>query len=293
MRGLRTTLGTLVALVFALVLPLALVASWADTEVDDTDAYVDNVSEAARDEVVRAQLVDRLGTAVTAAVEDRLGGLELPAAVQEVVDATVEDVLDSEELVAAWEDANRSAHEQFLAIMADRGDGSSFEVSLRPLLDAALEELGARGVPTGAVPEGAMTFRVASADRLSDVRDGYNSVVGAGTLLPVLTVVLLVVALALPAGRARLGVGLVAAIGAAVTSGALLAVVGVGADVAELQADPADRDLAGAVLEVLLAGLRTRALVALVAAVVVAVLLVVVLAVVRRRRPAAPPRAAY
>ncbi|MDF9715177.1 hypothetical protein INN71_06535 [Nocardioides sp. ChNu-153] len=293
MRGLRTTLGTMVALVFALVLPLALVASWADTEVDDTDAYVENVSDVARDEVVRAEVVDRLGTAVTAAVEGRLGGVELPAAVQEVVDATVEDVLDSDELVAAWEEANRSAHEQFLAIMDGRGDGESFEVSLRPLLDAALEELGARGVPTGAVPEGAMTFRVASGERLADVRDGYTSVVGAGTLLPVLAVVLLVVALALPAGRSRLGVGLVAAIGAAITSGALLAVLGVGADVAELQVDPADRDLASAVLEVLLAGLRTRALTALVVAVVVAVLLVVALAVVRRRRPAAPPRAAY
>lgn len=300
MRALRSTVAYLLAVVVCLLVPLALAASWAASQVDDTPAYVDTVGALTDDEVVVREVRTRLTSAVTGVVQNSPAGVVLDDAGRAEIDEVVGLVLTSDEFDRAWRSANQVAHEQFVALMRDEGDavdvsGGYITVSLAPLLDAALTELSDRGLQLND-PEGdPMTFRVLPASDLDDVRSAYDPVVGAGLWVPIAAVVVLAAALLVAPGRNRLRVGVVAGIGTALTCGALLAGLSVATDVVELRVDSADRDLVGAVVDVLLDGLRATAWIAVVVGLVVAVLCLVASAVLRRRdrqrrtpRPADP-----
>lgn len=289
MRGARTAIGVLLALAFCVTAPLAIVASWAKTQVDDTDAYVETVGEVATDPVVQREVGEQLTAALTARIE----GGDAPA-VQGVVGDAVDEVLGSDDFVTTWEAANRSAHEQLVAIL--RGDATAadgnVEISLADLYNLAAERLRAENVPVADRPEGSLTFRTAPPERLEDAQGGYQSLVDAGTWLPILALVLLVAAIAIPAGRSRLKVLIVAAVGTIITTGILLVAVAAGSEIAELQVRGEDRALASAVIGALLDGLRGRAWTVIVVAVVGLVGAIVGLVVLARTARRAPARRA-
>lgn len=283
MRGLRITVGVLLALTFALLLPIALTSWWAENRIDDADGYVEVVSGVIDDPAVRAEVDERLTEELVQAL-----GSEFPDAPQ-IAGAAVDEVLDSDGFAEGWTAANREAHEQIVAIL--RGDATAADgdvtVSLAGLYNAAADVLASEGVTLAERPEGSLQFRTAPPQRLEDAQSGYQALVGAGTWLPVVTLVLLVAAVAIPPGRSRIKVALIAAIGGVVTSGILLAALAAGGEVAALQVQAEDRDLAEAVLDVLLGSLSSLAWTAIVIGLIAAVLLIAVpLVVDRRRRPA-------
>lgn len=295
MRALRSTVAYLLALVVCLLVPAALVASWAASQVDDTPAYVDTVGELTDDPVVVGEVTTRLTSAVTRVVQDSPAGVVLDDAGRAQIDEVVGTVLTSDEFDSAWRSANQVAHEQFVALMrgepgAAEVEGGYITVSLEPLLDAALAELSSRGL-TLAEPSGnPMTFRVLPASDLDDVRDAYDPVVSAGLWVPIAAVVVLLAAVLVAPGRTRLRVGVVAGLGTALTCGVLLAGLSVASDVVGLRVSSADRDLVGAVVDVLLGGLRTRAWIAVGGGLVVALLCLVAASVLRRRDRSRPVR---
>lgn len=282
MRRLRITVGVLCAVLFAVLTPLALTASWADSRIDDPEGYVDTVGDVVDEPEVRAEVASRLEEALASAL-----GEGVPNA-GPIIDAAVDDVLGSDEFASGWREANREAHQQIVAIL--RGDATAADgdvvVSLAGLYNAAADILRQEGINLAERPEGALQFRTAPPQRLQDAQSGYQALVGAGVWLPVVTIVLLVVGLALAPGRTRFTVGVVAAVGAVITSAILLAALAAGAEVAELQVQREDRDLAGAVIRVLLDSLAFRAWVVIGVGVVAAIALVVASLLVGRRRPA-------
>lgn len=292
MRGLRIALGVLLAIAFALVTPLAIVASWTSAQVDDTDAYVETVGALADDDVVQREVGEQLTSSLLASAGGQ--GVEVPAQAEQLVEDAVADVLDSSEFRTTWSSANRTAHEQLVAVL--RGDATAADgdivVSLADLYNQAAALVRAQGVEVADRPDGSMRFRMAPPDRLEDAQDGYQALVDAGTWLPVVAVVLLVLAVLVPPGRSRIGVGIVAAMGAGVTSAVLLFAVAAGGEVAATQVAAEDRDLASAVIDVVLDSLETRAWIVIGVAAVAVVLLVLVPLVVdaatRRRRRGAP-----
>ncbi len=286
MRGFRTAIGVLLALAFAVTAPLALAASWAKTQVDDTDAYVASVADLADDPVVRREVGDQLTRVLTAQLQ--VG--EVPGA-SDVIGTVVDDVLGSDDFPAVWEEANRTAHEQIVAIL--RGDVSAadgdVEISLADLYNLAAEQLRSKGLPVADRPEGSLTFRTAPPQRLEDAQGAYQGLVAAGTWLPIVAVVLLVGAVAVPAGRSRLGALLVAAVGTVVTTALLLVAVAAGSEIAGLQVRGEDRALASAVIDALLGSLRWRAWVVIGISLLAAVGAIVAL-VVTGRSARRPPR---
>lgn len=284
MRALRTTVGVLLALLFAVVAPVAVVASWVGSQVDDTDAYVETVGPLAEDEAVQREVGEQLTSTLLSSAG--LQGVDLPTPVEEVLSGAVTEVLDGDDFRATWESANRDAHEQLVAVL--RGERTAADgdvvVSLADLYNQAAALARAQGIDVADQPEGSLQFRTAPPDRLEDVQGAYQGLVGASTWLPVLAVVLLVLAVAVPAGRARLGVALTAVVGSAITCAVLLAAVAAGGDVAALQVRSEDRALASAIIDALLGGLSFRAWVVLGASVLAALALVVALAVTGRGR---------
>nr|WP_255648781.1 hypothetical protein [Frankia sp. ArI3] len=57
---LRTVGASLLLLLAAVLAPLAVVATWADTTISDTDRYVDTVAPLATDPAVQNLVIDRL-----------------------------------------------------------------------------------------------------------------------------------------------------------------------------------------------------------------------------------------
>lgn len=292
-RGLRTAIGVLLALAFAVTAPLAVAASWAKTQVDDTDAYVANVGELSDDPVVRREVGEQLTRVLTAQLQ--VG--EVPGA-SDVIGAVVDQVLDSDDFPTVWEEANRTAHEQIVAIL--RGDATAadgdVEISLADLYNLAAERMRAEGLPVADRPEGSLTFRTAPPQRLEDAQGAYQGLVAAGTWLPVLALVLLVGAIAVPAGRSRLTALLVGALGTIITTGLLLVAVAAGSEIAGLQVRGEDRALATAVIDALLDSLRDRAWIVIVVALLAFVGSIVALVVTgraarRRPRTTLPPPA--
>ncbi|MDT9593283.1 hypothetical protein RDV89_09410 [Nocardioides zeae] len=298
MGAVRTGLGVLLALAFAVLAPAALTASWASSQVDDTDAYVENVAQLADDPLVVDEVTTRLTSALDSTVANQLGA-EASAVASPSVATAVRDVVGSEQFDTAWREANRVAHEQLVRVL--RGDATTADgdlaIDLTELYNAAAALLRDDGIEVADRPDGGLTFRTAPPDRLDDAQEAYQAVVAGGAWLPVAALVVLALAVLVAPGRARIVVGLVAAVGTVVTTGLLLAGVSAGQEIAELQVAAADRDLAAAVLGALLGELRNRAWWVLGIAAVAAVALVVVPLVVgalgRRRAGGRPPAPVY
>lgn len=151
----RVLAGALVVL-FAVLLPIAVTATWAHRTVLDTDTYVSTVAPIASDPAVTAavsrQVTDQLYEAldpqavIADALPPRAAFLATPianGAKGSVADA-VNKVLSSSQFQQLWENANRTAHARLVAVL--RGDSTVVQstngqvvLNLVPILNAALQ----------------------------------------------------------------------------------------------------------------------------------------------------------
>lgn len=224
--------GTVLAL-GVLLTPVAAVAIWLQALVLDTDAYVATVAPLADDPAIQS--------AVTHAVSERIvEAADLETRVQRVLDAllpsnvradasvlatplterldaaahrAVGRVVESPRFAAAWEGANRTAHEQAVAVLTgdDGGtlvtDDTTISVELGPFVDTARDQLVDEGFPLAErIPEVDARVVLVQSDQLPRIQRAVRLMeVATGTLLA-LVIVLLVVAFAVAPGRRRLAV---------------------------------------------------------------------------------------
>ena len=216
-------IATITAGVLAvLLLPLALLSSWVAGVVTDTDRYVSTVRPLASDpEVQRAvvRLLERQGTAlVERAAAD--AGLEeflrargfgsvsdrARAKLAGVIRVAATAIVESPEFPRAWASANRSAHEQLVAVLEGDEDAvidTRGRVSLE--LGTLLNTLGARLQAQGLLPAGLpavqASFTLVKAEDLSRAEKAYRVLDALGFWLPLLWLLGLAAALVLARDR--------------------------------------------------------------------------------------------
>lgn len=281
-RGVRGLLARLLALVAAVLLPLALVSVWLSAVVDDTERYVATVEPLAEDPAVIGALQRTLTQRTVAALEERGGALggQVAARFEDDLDRAVRRVLESDLFPPVWSTANATAHDELLAQLRQEG-GAADDVTLDlgRVADAVLDEVG-DALPFSLGPVGLEApVTVLEGEQVQQARTAYRALTAAGLWLPVLWLGAVALALLLARRRGRL-LGLLGAASAVTTALALWGL--------ELARDRAvggvpgsDRALSAAVWDGLSADVRTALWVALGVAVLLA--LVGVLALRRPR----------
>ena len=144
MHPLRHLLFAVVALLACVVLPVAVVSLWTDSVVTDTDGFVETVGPLADDAVVQDVVQERL-------VAETL--TRLPQAPPRLVDRAATRVVEGPEFRPAWEQANREAHQQIVAVLeadADSrvADDGTVTIQIGPLVVAVVEAVDTTGRST-------------------------------------------------------------------------------------------------------------------------------------------------
>jgi hypothetical protein len=249
-----------------LVAPVAVVAHWGETQLVDTEAFVQTFAPLARDEAVQAFVVNEVMTVVSDAVDfeqttgevfDAVGDLGLPPAadralqtlqvpaalgLESLATSVVTDVVRSPAFADVWAQALRVSHGRLVAALS--GDptaalaiSSSGEVAVQlgPVVQAVKAAMVDRGLTiAAAIPEVDVSVVVARSDSFGQLVFAYGLAVGLGLWLPWICLVLLAGGVLLARRRAvavlRTGVALgvvMVLVGLAVRIGSLVTVAAV------------------------------------------------------------------
>jgi hypothetical protein len=284
---LRTPVATLTGLLAAVLLPLSVLSVWTHAVVSDTDKYVETVTPLADDDVVKAAAIKELEREALQLAAT--SGTTLPPGTDEVVHLVVQRAVDSPTFRTAWVQANRIAHEQLVAVLEDRSsplidDEGRVTIELGTVFSAIAQTLAAQGlVDADRAANIDASFAVMDADRLTKARRAYDTLDTLGFWLPLVWAALVLLTLLLAHRRLASTVKLAAA--SLVTLGLLALVLLFARDA--LTEDLAQRDVALAVWDVVVASLWRAIEVCAAALVVVALVAAVLAAVLGRRAP--PP----
>ncbi|WP_189325902.1 hypothetical protein [Streptomyces flaveus] len=235
-RHLRYTATSLLLLLAFLLAPLAVVAAWVDSEVSDTDRYVQTVAPIATEPSVQNTVTDRLTkrvvdnvdvAAFTAALAQRLqqdgapprvveGAKALTGPLKSALNSAVHDivhkVVTSDQFAEVWDDANRRAHAAVVKVLT--GEGSSavqagdgtIDLNLGTVIDDVKQRLVDAGfAPASKIPDVDKTITLLHTDKLNEAQDGMRLLNVIGIWLPVVVLVLAALAIwSAPAHRAAL-----------------------------------------------------------------------------------------
>ncbi|SMQ59684.1 hypothetical protein SAMN06295909_0337 [Plantibacter sp. VKM Ac-1784] len=209
--------GTVAIVIGALLIPVALVSTWADTMLRDTDAFVDTLAPLATDPAVQAFVGDQALAALESQVDldaaaavpaDLAATLSLPPAISEVLGAIGGDTADAlrevlrrnvAEFATAWTEALRVTHEQLVAgvsgsqgavidVSAEQGLG----VQLGPIVSATRTWLVDAGFGfAAAIPDVDRVVDVVPASQVAPVLDGIRVIETAAGWSPWLAIGLL------------------------------------------------------------------------------------------------------
>ena len=240
----------------AVLTPVALVASWVEGTITDSDRYVATVAPLATDEEVVAAVERRLTERAVAAVEDRrlldraATALEkegVPPALAEVlallaeplgsrldqaVGRVVGRVVEDPAFAEAWASANEVAHQELVAVLEGESDllelddAGTVSISVATLTNALRQGLVDAGVPGAErLPEVEASFPLSRVEDLERAQVAYAWLDRAGGALPWVVAGLLAVAVATAKDRRRaLAHGALAVVGGALVVAVLLAV---------------------------------------------------------------------
>jgi hypothetical protein len=300
MSRVRSVVAAVLVLVGALLAPAALTARWTDHVVGDTDRYVETVAPLADSPPVQAAVAGRISAEVLAHVDVEaladaavaaLAGRDLPPTAEQAlralgppladrirgfIEERVLDVVRSDAFSTAWDEANRAAHAQLVAVLTGEGavrvgdDGVS--VGLAAFVEAVRADLLNRGFAAAErIPPVEASFTLVWPEDLARAQRAFAVLDATAAWLPLGAVALLAAGIGL-ARRRR-----VAVVSGALTVAAATAALGVAIAVARplyLDAVPAELlpvDAAGAVFDTLLRSLRDGVRAVVLAALLVAV----------------------
>lgn len=217
--GRRTFSHALVA-IGGLLAVVAILAVWASRQALETDQWTETSSELLQDPAVQTvlagYLVDQLYANVDVAAElraalpPRAQPLAAPAAgaLRNAAEGVARRALDRPRVQAAWEQANRRAHEALVSVV--EGDGEVVEneqgvvtLDLKALLDQIAERTGVGGRAAARLPEGAASIEILRSDQLSTIQSIGNALKPLALVLVLLTLACFAAAIALLPGRRR------------------------------------------------------------------------------------------
>jgi hypothetical protein len=234
-RSRGRTVASVALVVIGLVLaPVAVAASWAESQLADTEAFVATYAPLAEDEAVKSLVVAEVMTAVeqqvdfetlTGEVFDAVGGLGLPPAASAALQAlqqpaalglrslatgVVTDFVESDAFEDIWAQALRVSHRQVVAAMTGdptaalsiSGSGE-LSVQLGPVIEAVKAAMLDQGLGFAeAIPAVDVSIVVAQSDGLGQLTVLYGLAVGLGLWLPWVALVFLAAGVAVAKRRA-------------------------------------------------------------------------------------------
>lgn len=210
------TVVTVSCLVLLTVLaPLAVVATWVDDLVSDTDRYVATVAPLADDPTVQDAVAARVATAVTDRLQvrslaeqaadaladrglperlaDDLSALGDPVAdsIEDYVREHVSSLVGSQEFRDAWAQANTEAHAQLVMVLTGDSagavtvEGDAVRLDLAVVVDAVRQRLVDDGFTLAErLPEVTAEFPLVETADLERAQRGFRLLDGVSTLLP-------------------------------------------------------------------------------------------------------------
>jgi hypothetical protein len=250
-RRLRYTGASILLLVAFLLAPLAVVATWVDSEISDTDRYIETVAPIASEPAVQDVVTDRLTNRVVGNVDvdaiteslaaalrqagappvvvDNVPALADPLrnALTDAVHDVVSRVVTSDQFAQAWEEANRRAHAAVVKVLTGEGtsavqaQGDTIVLDIGTVVDNVKQRLVDAGFEKAAdIPDVDRTVSLLQTDKLQKAQDTMRLLDVLGTWLPVVALALAALAVwVAPAHRVAL---MSAAIGIGVMMIALL-----------------------------------------------------------------------
>jgi hypothetical protein len=273
----RRIVGGLLVVLVCILAPVSVLAIWLHNTVLDTDQYVSTVAPLARDSAVQDAIATRVTNSLVTStdIEARVARVlpaRAPISAEAVVDGITGVVHDlalrlvqSDQFATLWEEANRRAHTQLVAVLQGKGvanietKNGQVVVHLGPVVDRVKAALEKTGINVFSGVEGERVNNqvvLLDSDQLSKAQDAVDAFDKLVVVLPILTIAFFVIAVLLSGNRRRtiLRTGLGLALGAAL----LLTVFNVGRSV-YLNSLPADVNRAAAtqVYDQLLDFLRT------------------------------------
>jgi Short C-terminal domain len=202
-RGRRRTVKGLVAL-GSLLAFLSVFAIWTERQALNTSDWVSTSGKLLHNSTIRAAvgeyLVDQLyeNVNVEKELKELLPGdtkeLAGPAAggLRQVAGDGAEKVLETSTAQSLWEGANRTAHEQLLAVLENKKEAVSTEngnvsLNLGSLLTNLASQVGIGSTLTEKLPPDAGQIRILRSDQLKTAQNIVVAVKGLALLLSILT----------------------------------------------------------------------------------------------------------
>ncbi|MFE1890782.1 hypothetical protein ACIF6H_24315 [Streptomyces microflavus] len=277
-------LSAVLLVLLAVLVPFSALSAWVDLEIDDTDRYVAAVSPLSSDPAVQSTVTDLITDEAMRQID--LGPLQ--DTVRDFLHEAVRSFTSTETFRAAWDTANRTAHEAVTAAL-DGDSGEAVTIDLAPVIEQVKQDLVSQGVPfADQIPVRQTEITVIGADRADSLRDSFHWLRYCSIWPAVATLVLLVlvVGIATVRGGLRAALTATAAVGAGFVLGAIVLriLVAVGRSRVLDEVPGSDRDAAAAVVDALTASLRTTVWAVLAVGAVLLVGAVVARVVLGRRR---------
>ncbi len=265
----RVPIVAICLILVGVLAPLSILATWAHDEVSDTERYVETVAPLADSPEVQAAVTARLTArivglidvqAVTKDAIDALSQRGLPpraaasltaltpplaAGIESFVNNQVQRLVASDAFADAWEEANRVAHTQMVAILTgETGEaveisGDSVQLNLAPLIEGVKQRLVDAGFTLASrIPAVTTEITLFQSADLAKAQTAFRLLDAAARALPIIALLLLGVAVAVSTRRRR-----TLTIGAIVVAASMV-LLGAGLNffrIAYLDAVPSDR----------------------------------------------------
>ncbi|MFI7361967.1 hypothetical protein ACIBO4_07490 [Streptomyces sp. NPDC050149] len=154
----------------AVLVPLSALSAWVDLEIDDTDRYVAAVAPLASDPDVQNTVADLITDEAMKQID--VGPLQ--DTVRDFLHEAVQSFTTTDAFQAAWNAANRTAHEAVTAAL-DGDSGESVTIDLAPVTEKVKQNLVDNGVPfADQIPVQHTDIRIISADRADQMRQSFR-----------------------------------------------------------------------------------------------------------------------
>ncbi|MGH2986596.1 MAG: hypothetical protein ACRDLO_07915 [Solirubrobacterales bacterium] len=219
-RRRRRALPLALVVLASIILLITVFAVWAKRQVLETDTWVETSTELLEHEAIRDALADFLvlelydNVDVEAEIAEPLPERAKPlagpvaGALRQLAGEVARRALAEEKVQALWEDANRTAHEQLLAIVEDESDvvsttGGNVTIDLTEILGSITENLGVGAGLVAKLPADAAQLQVADSEELDKVQTGLEIFRAVAWFLVILALVLYALAVYLAGERRR------------------------------------------------------------------------------------------
>jgi hypothetical protein len=195
----RKVLSALLIVLACVLVPLGGLSAWAKYEIGDTGRYVDTMAPLAAGPDVQSAIADSVTDGVMNQIE--VGPLE--GEVRAYVRRAVRSFTGTEAFRAAWNTANRAAHDAVLRALRSGREGA-VTLDLAPVTEQLKSQLSYDRVPlANRIPVEHTEVTVLQAQELSTLRKGFHVLEIAGFWLPLAAVALAVGGILLAVRRRR------------------------------------------------------------------------------------------